>query len=239
MKNYMELINDANAILDEQKKVKENYENIMHECFPLAAGVRCVNADALKRHKATLAELDEKSVNLSIARQMAVANAKIAIFKQVLPVVLDTIGKYAGKPFGDKTREKFAEEVKAITGCYVYFDRKSWGDNIELSPVCNPYDYKVICGPVTGTKEDENHLFDGNRLKAPVGVERFKLWGDRSEPYEDIPGSIAKMRELYELAIEKQKEFDAVCNQFNALACGNIERLKAGPTIYERFNPCR
>lgn len=238
MKNYLELINEANAIHAEQKKTKEKREVLMGECFP-RAGTRQASEKAWNQHKATIAELDEKSVNLSIARQMAVANAKIAIFKQVLPVVLDTIGKYAGKPFGDKTREKFVEEVKTLTGCYVYFDRQSWGDNIELSPVCNPYDFKVVCGPVTGMKEDENHLFDGNRLKAPVGVKRFKLWGDRSEPYEDIPGTIAKMRELYELAIEKQKEFEAVCNQFNAFACGNIERLKAGPTIYERFNPCR
>lgn len=238
MKSYMELINDANAIHEEQKKTKEKREALMDECFP-RAGTRHVNENAWNQHKTTIAELDEKSVDLSITRQMAVANAKIAIFQQVLPVVLDTIGKYAGKPFGDKTREKFTEEVKTLAGCYVYFDRKSWGDNIELSPVCNPYDFKIVCGPVTGTKEDENHLFDGNRLKAPVGVERFKLWGDRSEPYEDIPGTIAKMRELYELAIEKQKEFESVCNQFNALVCGNIERLKAGPTICERFNPCR
>lgn len=239
MKNYMELINEANAIHDEQKKTKEKRDALMNECFPRAAGTRSVNADAWNQHQATIAELDEKTVNLAVARQMAIANAKIAIFQQVLPVVLDTIGKYAGKPFGDKTRAKFCDEVKTATGCYVYFDRQSWSDNIELSPVCSPYEFKVICGPVTGAKDDENHLFDGNRLKAPVSVECFKLWGNRSEPYEDIPGSIAKMRELYELAIEKQKEFEAVCNQFNALACGNIERLKGGPTIYERFNPCR
>lgn len=239
MKNYMELINEANAIHAEQKKTKEKREALMDECFPRAAGVRSVNADAWNQRETTIAELDKKSVNLAVARQMAIANAKIAIFRQVLPVVLDTISKYAGKPFGDKTSAKFCDEVKAATGCYVYFDRKSWGDNIELSPVCNPYDFKVVCGPVTGAKEDENHLFDGNRLKAPAGVERFKLWGDRSEPYEDISGTIAKMRRLYDLAIEKQKELETVCNQFNALACGNIERLKAGPTIYERFNPCR
>lgn len=237
MKSYMELINEANAILDEQKKVKEKREALMDECFP-HLGTRQVNKNAWNRHKATIAELDEKSVNLSIARQMAVTNAKIAIFKQVLPVVLDIIGKYAGKPFGDKTREKFTEEVKTLTGCYMYFDRQSWGDNIELCPVNSSYDFKIVCGPVT-VMEREDHLFDGNRLMAPVGVERFRLWGNRSEPYEDIPGTIAKMRELYELAIEKQKEFETVCNRFNALACGNIERLKAGPTIYERFNPCR
>lgn len=53
-------------------------------------------------------------------------NARIALYEEVMPKALEVWNKYAGKPYGEKTKEKIKNEVKVAAGCWFYAHSKDF-----------------------------------------------------------------------------------------------------------------
>ena len=70
--------------------------------------------DIFERHEAhkalvdEWAEAQEKTNDLQLAVKLLKNNARVSLFHEVLPVLVEMLKKYNGKPYGEKTREKFA-----------------------------------------------------------------------------------------------------------------------------------
>lgn len=82
-------------------------------------------------------------------------NIKVALYHETEAAIKAVLNKYNGKPYGEKTREKIRAELKAATGCAIWF-REQEINICELneagytSPagaevrVTVPYDNKII-----------------------------------------------------------------------------------------------
>lgn len=77
--------------------------------------------EAAKANAARIAELSNKIFIAEIKQRILQENARCALIAEATPVILKACEKYNGKPYGDKTRDKIREEVRAA-GYSFYFE---------------------------------------------------------------------------------------------------------------------
>lgn len=81
-----------------------------------------------------LAKLDEEQSVLLIENRILKDNARNALFDEVMPKAVEIWNKYAGKRYGEKTKDKIRDEVKKATGCYMYASSGYSSDEFYFSP---------------------------------------------------------------------------------------------------------
>lgn len=96
----------------------------MKKCADILNEIKA-NAERAKELNSAAAEVEL----LRIENKILHDNARRALVAEVLPVILEELNKYSGKPYGEKTREKINNAVKARTGCAFYIDTSSYGNN--------------------------------------------------------------------------------------------------------------
>ena len=196
--------------------------------------------DLIGRHQARKAVEDEiienqqQQKDLELSRMILKNNAKIALFNEVLPVALKILKKYSGKPYGEKTREKIAEEVKAATNCRFYIRSRYNSYSFEVYPV-NTFgnDYNISCG-TEYTNGNNKPLLINNKIQI-VTFDEIALYYISRDYVEDITCRIKELKRLYKEAVAKQKELETICNCYNTLAVGNIPHIYKDKNIYENM----
>lgn len=169
----------------------------------------------------------EKVQDLKLTIRFLNNNAKIALFNEIVPIIIDTLEKYKNKPYGEKTRNAINEHIKNITGCRCYFSTRYTNSEINIYPV--EYGKEITAG----TKDGVNILID-NKIQ-PIRAEDIKLYYINNNYFENIPAAIKEMKKAYKKAREKQKELENICNEFNFYAVDNIEHIYCNKTIYNNF----
>lgn len=233
MKTFKEIMKQIETTFDMIDKSKENEKRLEAEWMK--------ETDLIKRHE-TRKGLEtewsnacETTRDLYLTVRLLQNNARIALFHDVMPVLLEVLAKYKGKPYGEKTRAKIAQEVEERTGARAYIDTKYNQDCIIIFPILgfgNTYSITAGLKYNSETKEHDRMLID-NKIQV-LPLECFEVWYIRSEYFEDIPAAVAEMKELYKKAVEMQKELDNVCSAFNKYAVEGIESIYCGKRIYER-----
>lgn len=186
----------------------------------------------LEQRRATEAELTQNADRLRDLKMQLYFlkhNAKIALYTEAVPVALEVLQKYKGKPYGEKTREKISDEVKSRTGCRFYIShRYSFGQYDFYPADVRGNDYNITVGPAGGLNLD---LLQDNRIQLPA-LEDLRLWyiGDRY--FDDIPGAICEAKAAYERAVKARAELEAACSAFKVYAVGGISSLNPRETIY-------
>lgn len=132
---------------------------------------RAAIKEVIARIKANETAIARKCSELYIAEVKARIlreNAKVALFAEAYPVLLDIFKKYSGKPYGEKTREKIRLEAKAA-GYSVYIG-KTYYDRDTLfitemqdgftNPACVSCEAigKNEAGKITSFVNDQNKL---------------------------------------------------------------------------------
>lgn len=87
--------------------------------------------------RATMDEYAEKANRaefLKVLVAILTDNTRRALVAEVLPVALEIVKKYEGKPYGEKTREKISEAVKEKTGCRFFLYDKYIGGEMSFYP---------------------------------------------------------------------------------------------------------
>lgn len=77
--------------------------------------------EAAKANAGRIAELSNKIYIAEVATRILQENARAALIAEATPVILKACEKYNGKPYGEKTRDKIRQEVKAA-GYSFYFE---------------------------------------------------------------------------------------------------------------------
>lgn len=229
-----EEIKNANARIREREQ-----ENDKRAAEIVKAWKR--EGDKIKKHDITPAEQEN---NERLERAMANAeqenkrdkiraeilreNLKAAIFETLKPIIWETLKKYDGKPYGDKTREKIAEETKTACGFRVYFSEKYGAGEI-----------KAYCTPGYGNADNiaiyahNVPIFSGelkNRLREPSEEEKtaFSVAYEKArytEP-EQIDARIDAIIAALKAAEEAQAAYNAAADAYNEIAPNNTARAE-------------
>lgn len=187
--------------------------------------------DARKAVENDLIKASEEKKDLQITIKILKSNAKIALFNEVMPVALEVLAKYDGKPYGEKTKQKISDEIKEKTNCRFYIT--SWWDSHSFN--IYPVDgfgngYNITCG-TKYTDGSQKPLLIDNKIQL-VTFDEIALYYVSREYVENIPQRIEAIKAAHAEAVAKQDELKAACDRFNALAVGDIDRLYYDSHIY-------
>ena len=233
MKKFIDILKEieqtSGAIKAAESKENELIEN-------------CMKIDNLKeRHEAKknaendMIKASEEKKDLQITIKILKSNAKIALFNEVIPVALEVLKKYAGKPYGEKTKEKISDEIKEKTNCR--FDITSRWDSysFDIYPMDGfGNDYNITCGSKYTNGERKPLLID-NKIQL-ITFDEIELYYISREYVEDIPQRIENLKTAYAEAVIKQEELQTACDNFNMLAVGDISCIYSDKHIYHNMD---
>ena len=228
----------------------EKFTNIMEEIRATYAAIEdaetaetaavdrymCFN-DPRERYAAKKAEDDdlkkisERKLDLKIKMQILKNNARVALFHEALPVALEILAKYQGKPYGEKTRQKISDAVQEKTACRFYISSRYGSDCMNFYPVnALGNEYAITCGTEISNGSRQPILVD-NKIQ-PVKVEDVGLYYISDDYVEDIPRRIQDVKAAYAEAYAKQKELEEICSRYRNLAVGDLPQIYADKHIY-------
>lgn len=215
-----------NEIEEKTKQLQNTYLNIM---------------DIKERHEKRknveneIVRLEEKKIDLQITIKILNSNAKIALFNEVMPQVLEVLAKYKGKPLGPKTEQKIKDEIKEKTGCGFYISERYSSQEYHIFPlefISN--DYNIECGPkyINGKQKK---LLQDNKIQV-LEFNDITIYYSSKEYIDNIPQRIKQLKKLYKKAYEKQKELAAICSDYNNLCVGSIKNIYKDKNIYPNMD---
>lgn len=232
MKKFIEILDDIKQTSEAIKAAKTR-ENELIESYMTVCDLR-ERHEARKAVENEILENSERKKDLELTRKILKNNAKIALFNEVLPVALEILKKYSGKPYGEKTREKIAEEIKAATNCRFYISSRYDSHSFEVYPVDTfGNDYNISCG-AKYTNGNKKPLLINNKIQL-VTFDDLEIYYISNVYVEDIPHRIEELKLLYKEAVAKQKELETICNCFNTLAVGDIPYIYSNKTLYSEM----
>lgn len=201
----------------------KKYDEILKEIGGVVKEIRGLREELEKEKNYTTADtIRFKIEHLTLKVNILKSNAKIALFNETAPVVLEVLKKYEGKRLGEKTNEKIRNEIKKLTG-YITVIKK---DSVRVMSS----NYDVEFG--TRYRNGERKYILVDNVIQDVPFEEFEIWHDSMEYVEDVAGRISDLKIAHMEAREKQKELEIACSKFNDLAVGDIPALSMYKNIY-------
>lgn len=214
-----------NEVEEKTKQLQNTYLNVM---------------DIKERHEKRknveneIVRLEEKKKDLQITIKILNSNAKIALFNEVMPQVLEVLAKYKNKPYGPKTEQKIKDEIKEKTGCCFYISFRYTQEYHIIPLEFSNNDYNIECGPKCIDGKQKKLLQD-NKIQVPE-LNDLTIYYSSKEYIDNIPKRIKDLKKLYKKAYEKQKELAAICNDYNNLAVGSIKNIYKDKNIYPNMD---
>lgn len=132
-------------------------------------------------------------------------------------------------------RKKIKDEIKEKTNCSFYISTRYSSQEYHIIPLeFSNNNYNIECGSkcIDGKQKK---LLDENKIQV-LEFSDITLYYTSKEYIEGIPQRIKDLKKLYKKAVEKQKELDAICSEFNGLAVGNIKHIYSDKHIYENMD---
>ncbi len=229
MKKFNEIQKDIEksyqTIKENNKKIDElasTYSNIMDFKEKITQKRKVENE---------MCKLNEEIKDLTITIKILNSNAKIALFNEVMPQVLEVLAKYKNKPYGPKTEEKIRDEIKEKTNCSFYISDRYSSQEYHIIPLeFSGNTYNIECGPqcIDGKQKK---LLNDNKIQV-LELSDITIYYASKEYIDNIPKRIKDLKRLYKKAYEKQQELDALCSEYNSLAVGNIKRIYKDKHIF-------
>lgn len=228
MKKFDAIIKEVNQTRKKIKEVEEKTKEIRKTYLNIT--------DIKKRHEKMktvendIVKLEEKKEDLQITIKILNSNAKIALYSETIPVVLEVLAKYKNKPYGPKTEQKIRDEIKEKTNCN-FFIGDRYIQEYHITPLeFSNNDYNIECGTKCIEGKHKN-LLDDNKIQVPE-LNDITIYYASKEYIDNIPKRIKELKKLYKKAYEKQKELEKICNEYNNLAVGNIKKIYKDKNIY-------
>ena len=229
MKKFADIIKEVNQtrqkikeVEEKTKEIRNTYLNIM-DIKERHEKMKTVENDIIRK--------EEKKTDLQITIKILNSNAKIALFNEITPIVLEVLAKYKNKPYGPKTEQKIKDEIKDKTGCGFYISSRYSSQEYHIFPLefnCNTYD--IECGTKCENGKQKN-LLDDNKIQVHE-LNDLTIYYDSKEYIDNIPKRIKELKKLYKKAYEKQQELEKLCSKYNSLAVGNIKNIYKDKNIY-------
>lgn len=225
-----------NAIIIEVKQTQQKIKEIEEKTKELRNTYSNITDIKKRREKMKTVEndivkLEEKKIDLQITIKILNSNAKIALYNETLPVVLEVLAKYKNKPYGPRTEEKIKDEIKGKTNCGFYISSRYSSQEYHIFPIeFNGNTYGIECGTkyIDGKQKK---LLEDNKIQVPE-LNDLTLCYTSKEYINNIPKRIEELKKLHKKAYEKQQELEKICSEYNSLAVGNIKNIYKDKKIY-------
>ncbi len=229
MKKFNEIIKEVNKTYQKIKEVEEKTKELQNTYLTI------VNLKERHEKRKTveneLVRLEEKKKDLQITIKILNSNAKIALYSETMPIVLEVLAKYKNKPYGPKTEEKIKDEIKEKTNCSFYISTRYSSQEYHIIPLeFSNNNYNIECGSkcIDGKQKK---LLDENKIQV-LEFNDLALYYASKEYIDNIPKRIKELKRLYKKAYEKQQELEKICSEYNNLAVGNIKNIYKDKHIY-------
>ena len=229
MKKFTEILKEVNKTYKKIKEMEEKTNELQNTYLNI------VNLkeryEKRKDVEKDLVRLKEKKKDLQITIKILNSNAKIALFNETMPIVLEVLTKYKNKPYGPKTEEKIKDEIKEKTNCSFYISTRYSSQSYHIIPLeFSNNNYNIECGTkcIDGKQKK---LLDENKIQV-LEFNDFTLYYTSKEYIDNIPKRIKELKKLCKKAYEKQQELIAICSEYNNLAVGNIKNIYKDKNIY-------
>ena len=233
MKKFTDILKEVNktyqAIKETEEKTKE-----LQKTYSTIVDLK-ERYEKRKTVENELVRLEEKKKDLQITIKILNSNAKIALYSETLPIVLEVLAKYKNKPYGPKTEEKIKDEIKEKTNCSFYISTRYSSQEYHIIPLeFSNSNYNIECGAkyIDGKQKK---LLDDNKIQV-LDVDDITLYYSSKEYIDNIPKRIKELKRLYKKAYEKQQELAAICSKYNSLAVGNIKEIYKDKNIYTNMD---
>lgn len=233
MKKFTEILKDVSKAYQTIKKIDEKTEELQNTYLNIV--------NLKERHEKRkdvendLVRLEEKKKDLQITIKILNSNAKIALFNEAMPIVLEVLTKYKNKPYGPKTEKKIKDEIKEKTNCSFYISKRYSSQSYHIIPLeFSNNNYNIECGTkcIDGKQKK---LLDENKIQV-LNFNDLTLYYTSKEYIDNIPKRIKELKRLYKKAYEKQQELAAICSEYNNLAVGNIKNIYKDKNIYPNMD---
>lgn len=232
MKKFSEILEEIKQTREAEKAARAK-EKALIDSYMKLDNIK----SRIEKKRAVEAEITgngETIKNCKIAIKILKNNAKIALFNEVLPVALEVLKKYSGKPYGDKTRQKISDEVQQKTNCRFYIGSRWGSHSFEIYPVDGfGNDYNISCG-TEYTDGNKKPLLIDNKIQL-VAFDEIALYYIAREYVENVPKRVEELKAIYKEAVAKQKELEMVCSRYNSLAVGDLAHIYHDKRIYENM----
>lgn len=145
MKKFADILKEVNKTHKTIKEVDEKINELQNTYLNIM--------DLKERHEQRknvendIVILEEKKKDLQITVKILNSNAKIALFNETMPTVLEALAKYKNKPYGPKTEEKIKELKKLY--------KKAYEKQKELAEICGKYNDLTV-GNIKNIYKDKN-----------------------------------------------------------------------------------
>jgi hypothetical protein len=218
MKTYNEILKDIKKTYTDLKAT-EGKQNALIDKIYSAPDLK-TKAATRQENDAAIIKAEKKILDLKITIKLLKNNARVALFNELKPVIAESFNKYAGKPYGEKTRDKISDEIKTRTGCrcYIYAEYLN-SQRIEIYTGNN--DYNITLGYPGNS--DLKFLND-NKIQE-IAPDQLQIYYIKRDYFDNIPATIKEMKKAYKKAVEKQKELEILCSAFNVYAVNGIEPI--------------
>lgn len=229
-----------NAIIKEVKQTQQKIKEVEEKTKQLRKTYLNI-MDIKKRHEKMktveneLMILEEKKKDLQITIKILNSNAKIALYNETIPIVLEVLAKYKNKSYGPKTEQKIKDEIKEKTNCGFYISVRYSSQEYHIFPlefISN--DYNIVCGTKYIDGKQKN-LLEDNKIKVPE-LNDLTIYYSSKDYIDNIPKRIKELKKLYKKAYEKQQELEKICSEYNSLTVGSIKNIYKDKNIYPNMD---
>lgn len=233
MKKFADIIKEVNQTRQKIKEVEEKTKEIRNTYLNITDIKE--RREKMKTVENDIVKLEEKKEDLQITIKILNSNAKIALFNEITPIVLEVLAKYKNKPYGPKTEQKIRDEIKEKTNCGFYISDRYSSQEYHVFPLefsCNTYN--IVCGTkyIDGKQKK---LLDDNKIQVPE-LNDLTLYYTSKEYIDNIPKRIKELKKLYKKAYEKQQELEKICSDYNSIAVGDIKNIYKDKNIYPNMD---
>lgn len=233
MKKFNAIIKEVNQTQQKIKEVEEKTNDIRNTYLNIMD--KKERREKMKTVENDIVKLEEKKKDLQITIKILNSNAKIALFNEVMPQVLEVLAKYKNKPYGPKTEQKIKDEIKEKIKCGFYISSRYSSQEYHIFPLefyGNTYDIECGTKYIDGKQKK---LLDDNKIQVPE-LKDLTIYYSSKEYIDNIPKRIKDLKRLYKKAYEKQKELEKICSEYNSLAVGNIKNIYKDKNIYPNMD---
>ena len=212
MKKFEEILMDIHNTTFEIREINGEIEEVI-DGYTLS-----IRRDKEKDQQ--LIDLNNKLCDIRVTLKFLKNNARISLYKSVMPVIVEVLMKYKGKPLGEKTKEKIYKECQDKTNCWISISSREYMEEIYIGS-------KRTCDTtlsVTARVSYNKRLLVENKIQE-LTVNDYVFCG-ADEYIEDVPDRMVKLKECLNKAADAYGEYIKLAKEFNRLGTGIIRPLE-------------